>query len=97
MIAEYEIVTQVEFRHRYFLDHKLACFSIKPDLKTGRFLSSSGLVFKAFNGGFKLFFKSLNNQEKIKRNDILDDFVLRFHIKLNDSYFFNYTDCGAIK
>ena len=97
MIAEYEILTQVEFRHRYFLNHKLECFSVKPDLKTDRFLSRSGLVFKPFNDGFKLFFNSLNNQEKIIRNDILDDFVLRFHIELTDPCFFNYTDCGAIK
>lgn len=97
VIAEYEILTQVEFRHRYFLNHKLECFSIKPDLKTARFLRRSGLVLREFNNGFKLFFKSLNNQETIKRNDILDDFVLRFHIELNDPCFFNYTDCGARK
>lgn len=97
MIAKYEIVTQVEFRHRYFSNHKLECFNIQPDHKTNHYFLSSGLVFKSFNNGFKLFFNSLDNQETIKRIDILDDFVLRFHIVLNDPYFFNYTDCGVKK
>jgi hypothetical protein len=95
VIAEYEILTQVEFKHRYFLNNKLECFSIQPDYDTNHFFLRSGLVFKSFNNGFKLFFNSFNNQETIKRNDILDDFVLRFHIVLNDPYFFNYTDSGV--
>lgn len=95
MIAEYEILTQVEFKHRYFLSNKLECFSIQPDPETHHFFLRSGLLFKSFNNGFKLFFNAFNNQETIKRNDILDDFVLRFHLVLNDPYFFNYTDCGA--
>lgn len=87
MTAEYEILTQIEFKHRYFLNNKLECFSIQPDHNTNHFFLRAGLVFKSFNNGFKLFFNSLNNQETIKRNDILDDFVLRFHIVLNDPYF----------
>lgn len=92
MISEYEILTQIEFKHRYFLNNKLECFTVHPDHKTNHFFLKSGFVFKSFNNGFKLLFNSLNNQEKIKRNEILDDFVLRFHIVLNNPYFFNYTD-----
>lgn len=95
MIAEYEILTQVEFKHRYFLNNKLECFTIQPDHNTNHYFLRSGLLFKSFNNGFKLFFNALSNQETVNRNDILDDFVLRFHIVLNDPYFFNYTDCGA--
>lgn len=95
MIAEYEILTQVEFKHRYFLNNKLECFTIQPDHNTNHYFLRSGLLFKSFNNGFKLFFNALSNQETVNRNDILDDFVLRFHLVLNDPYFFNYTDCGA--
>ncbi|OXA95888.1 hypothetical protein [Flavobacterium hercynium] len=97
MIAEYEILTQVEFKHRYFLNNKLECFTIQPDHNTNAFFLKSGIVFKAFNNGFKLLFASFQNQEKKDRSSVLEDFVLRFQITLNDPYFFNYTDCGAKK
>jgi len=97
VIAEYEILTQVEFKHRYFLNNKLECFTVQPDNNTNAFFLKSGLIFKAFNTGFKLLFASFQNGEKKDRSSVLEDFVLRFQITLNDPYFFNYTDCGAKK
>lgn len=92
MITEYEILTQVKFRNRFFSNNKLECFTIQPDLNTEHFFLRSGIVFKVFNDGIMLFFNSFAYHESISRNAILDGSVLRFKIILNDHYFFNYTD-----
>lgn len=96
MNTEYDILTQVRFNHRFFSNNKLECLTIKADANTEQLILKLGLIFKPFSDGFVILYSSFNNDEKIDREKILDNTILRFQMTLNDSYFFNYTN-GDIK
>jgi hypothetical protein len=94
--TEYEILTQVRFNHRFFSSNKLECLTIKADANTEQLILKLGLLFKPFSNGFLILYSAFNHDEKIDREKILDNTILRFQLTLNDPYFFNYTN-GDIK
>ncbi|MDP4209279.1 MAG: hypothetical protein Q8928_10755 [Bacteroidota bacterium] len=95
MQVEYDILTNVIYRHRYFSNLKLECFSIHPDKSSEDVMLNNGLIFKPFKDGFVLLYEAYSNGQRRERVEILDSSItLRYYLTLTDNNFFNYTDGG---
>jgi hypothetical protein len=96
MNVKYSILFRVNFRHSYFADGMLKCFSVKPTADTEKFLLSNGMLLKATQDGFMIAFESFNNGTAYTSEEILaSNETLTFALSLNDPLFFNYTAIEA--
>jgi len=95
MQVEYDILTNVLFRHRYFSNGRLECLTVRPDKETAAVLLNRGLVFKLFKDGFTVLYEAFHNGQAREKSELIkDNITLRFCLTLTDANFFNYTDGG---
>jgi hypothetical protein len=91
--VEYDILTNVLYRHRYFSNQRLECLAVRPALSAETYLLNNGLILKSFKDGFALLYETSNNGQRHDKSEILDNTItLRFYLTLNDNSFYNYTD-----
>lgn len=92
MNIEFDILFTLQLKHNYFADGKLKKVAIDITPGTKIKLNNNGLLFKPFNDGFRILYDKNFAGQKRTREMALDGItVLRFHLTLNDSDFFNYT------
>jgi hypothetical protein len=89
----FETLVNVSFSHSYFSDRLFGGFTVEPSQLTLKELLNNGLLFKPYNGGFRILFDSnfagsLRDREKALNSAIDCQFIL----KLNDTEFYSYTE-----
>ncbi len=89
MNIEYDILTTVSFKHRYFSDLKFSGLQVVPDNDSTHTMINHGLVFKSSRDGFRIFFDSGDGKQKAEV--INSNITLRFVLTLTDPLFYNYT------
>jgi len=91
---EYNILTNITFRHRYFSNQKLECLSVHPSQGAEKTMLNEGLMFKPFIDGFVLLYETSFDQPRARKDALKNGEPLRFYVTLKDSNFFNYTEGG---
>ena len=95
MQVEYDILTNISFRHEYFSSTRLECLTVRTNKSTEDLMLNRGLLFKPFKDGFALLYETLQNGEQRNKATLLEGaLTLRFYVTLTDPNFFNYTDAN---
>jgi hypothetical protein len=86
----------VEFRHGYFGSHVNTPLSASPTSASIRAMTNHGLWWKGGPGGFSLSYDSCHaGGNRTKEAVLTEAVVLRFLLRLEDPYFYNYTEGPA--
>jgi hypothetical protein len=89
-------LVQVQFRHGYFSSRLCTVLLVTPSDTARRTMTDHGLWWKANPGGFTLLYDTLHAGAPRTRDAVLNDrIVLRWLIRLQDPYFYNYTAAPA--
>ena len=82
----------VEFRHGYFGSHVNTPLSVSPAGASVRVMTNHGLWWKAGPGGFSLMFDRRHaGGDRTREAVLMEGVALRFLVRLEDPYFYNYT------
>ena len=99
MESQFLPLAQIEFGHGYFTDGHCTRLSVRPTDATLRTMTNHGLWWKARPGGLTLFYDArygVDPRALRQRTAVLDPRVaLRFLLRLEDPYFYNYTAAPA--
>jgi len=89
-------LVQVQFRHGYFSSRLCTILLVTPSDAARRTMTNHGLWWKANPGGFTLLYDTHHAGSPRTRDAVLNDrIVLRWLIRLQDPYFYNYTAAPA--
>lgn len=92
-----EILFSLDLLHSYFVNEIPNCFSVEPTLETQHLIRNYSLIFKQKNNGFLMISEISDSTQKPKHENLnTSNEILRFFVKLNDAYFFNYTAIEAV-
>lgn len=86
--SNYSKLVEVQILHDYFSDQKCSSFEILPDSYTLSQLKNYELLFKSTRNGFVLIGKQ---DDRFSGQQFKGEILLRFHMKLVDELFLNYT------
>jgi hypothetical protein len=88
----FENLVSVNFYHSYFSGETFSGFAVEPSSETARTLLNHGMLFKPFNGGFRILYdKAFAGSTRTREQVLNEDVTCSFTLKLNDSAFYNYT------
>lgn len=89
-------LVQIQFNHGYFSSR--LCTGLLPSAAgaTNQTMTNHGLWWKATPGGFTLFYDARHAGNHYTRDAVLEGHIaLRFVLRLQDPYFYNYTASPA--
>lgn len=93
MNDQFEVLTNVIFKHSYFPDAKFNGLSVKAKDSCLHMMANQGLLFKTTESGFQVLFNTNFAGRERSREDVLkSQFSLMFHLQLMIPAFYNYTE-----
>jgi hypothetical protein len=88
----FENLVSVNFYHSYFSGETFNGFTVEPSAETVRSLLNLGMLFKPFNGGFRILYDTaFAGSSRTRRQVLSENITCSFILRLNDPAFYNYT------
>lgn len=92
MNCQFETLTNISFKHDYFLNSRFKGVTIRVPDSCIREMTNYGLLYKSAADGFQILFDSnYANQERTREAVLNDSLLLKFNLILNTPSFYNYT------